>query len=307
VADANHLVSNARIAQPGPVAAGPSLKLLVKGLDAVERRLLDGIVKLSERDTRRRTPLLHLLGDLHAMQADIVIVDARDPSAVVWARNQPWLSAKPAIWIDAASVPSGHTLVRRPVQWPVLPVLLTRAIDQGPRPAAAQPHHNLFGAAPGEKSHANARPPSSTPRILLVDDSSLVRLQLRGELEQRGFEVGEADSAAAALDCLAAQHFDGVLMDVLMPDIDGYEGCRRIKAKFRGNDFMPVVMLTSKSSPFDRIRGKMAGCDAYLTKPVDREQLTDVLARHVRQPKPLFSASAFPGDRPVFAHSTSQR
>ena len=67
-------------------------------------------------------------------------------------------------------------------------------------------------------------------------------------------------------------------MDVLMPGIDGFEACRRIKAK---RAKLPVVMLTSKSSPFDRVRGKMAGCDTYLTKPVDPAQLREVLARHV--------------------------
>jgi twitching motility two-component system response regulator PilG len=125
---------------------------------------------------------------------------------------------------------------------------------------------------------------------MLVDDSPLARLQLRTELEQRGFEVEEADNVDEALSRLARRRFDGVLMDVLMPGIDGYEGCRRIKARFRGGDGIPVVMLTSKSSPFDRIRGKMAGCDAYLTKPVDRAELHDVLARHFSQPQ-LSSAS----------------
>jgi twitching motility two-component system response regulator PilG len=70
-------------------------------------------------------------------------------------------------------------------------------------------------------------------------------------------------------------------MDVLMPGADGYEGCRQVKAHCRGDHAVPVVMLTSKTSPFDRIRGKMAGCDAYLAKPVSVPDLDVVLAQLV--------------------------
>ncbi len=75
--------------------------------------------------------------------------------------------------------------------------------------------------------------------------------------------------------------FDILLLDVLMPGMDGYETCRRIKGTRRGKTPLPVIMLTSKSSSFDRIRGKMSGCDAYLTKPVDPDALRTTLARFV--------------------------
>jgi two-component system, cell cycle response regulator len=70
-------------------------------------------------------------------------------------------------------------------------------------------------------------------------------------------------------------------MDVLMPDMDGYEGCKRIRSLKAKIGALPVLMLTSKSSPFDRIRGKMAGCDAYLTKPVQPELLHAALAPYL--------------------------
>jgi twitching motility two-component system response regulator PilG len=115
--------------------------------------------------------------------------------------------------------------------------------------------------------------------MLIVDDSLAVRAHLRSLLEAGGCVVSDADSVQHALFILSRQSFDCVLMDVMMPGIDGYEGCRQVKTILRGNRFTPVVMLTSKASPFDRIRGKMAGCDAYLTKPVDPKQLGDVLAQ----------------------------
>ena len=66
-----------------------------------------------------------------------------------------------------------------------------------------------------------------------------------------------------------------------MPGMDGYETCRRIKALPKTGKDVKIIMLTSRTSPFDRIRGKMAGCDAYLTKPVEAEKLHETLRRHL--------------------------
>jgi two-component system, cell cycle response regulator len=170
--------------------------------------------------------------------------------------------------------------VRRPVQWPILPMLLARALESGPGVAASANSPIVAPAAPARIAAAAAA--GSAPQILVVDDSLAVRAHLRSLIEQRGYAVTDADSVEVALQSLAQRKFDCVLMDVMMPDIDGYEGCHQIKARLRGADSVPVVMLTSKGSPFDRIRGKMAGCDAYLTKPVDPKHLTEVLAQQVR-------------------------
>jgi two-component system cell cycle response regulator len=250
-----------------PVAA---LRLAVKGLKPIERQLLDGLVKVSQR----RTPRLEILGDAQAQEADVVMIDARDPEALSWARQRPWLARRAVIWIDGTEAARGHTLVRRPVQWPVLPMLLARALESGPATAVS----SASAAEPA------AAPSAHLPQILVVDDSLAVRAHLRSLLEQRGYSVTDADSVEVALKTLAKRKFDCVLMDVLMPDIDGYEGCRLIKARLRGTQAVPVVMLTSKASPFDRLSGKMAGCDVYLTKPVDAQYLMEVLAQQVGAP-----------------------
>ncbi|HSI55395.1 MAG TPA: response regulator, partial [Ramlibacter sp.] len=111
-------------------------------------------------------------------------------------------------------------------------------------------------------------------------------------------EVVEADSAEDGIAAATTQPFACVLMDVLMPGIDGFEACRRIKAK---RAKLPVIMLTSKSSPFDRVRGKMAGCDTYLTKPVDPAQLHEVVERHLgASAKPATPAfPRFPVSQPI--------
>ena len=253
-------------------AAGPALRLLVRGLERDERQLLDGLVRVS----LRRSPRLEILEEHEAARADVVLIGANDSAAVSWARQQAWIDSKAVIWIGGSGpVPAGHTIIRRPVQWSILPILLARALENGPgAPPVSQ-------AAPLDAPHSTFRGRFSDRPILVVDDSLAVRNHLRSLLEAGGFAVSEADSVSSALRILSHERVDCVLMDVLMPGLDGYEGCRQIKSLLRGSHAVPVVMLTSKSSPFDRIRGKMAGCDAYLTKPIDPLHLGDVLAVHL--------------------------
>jgi twitching motility two-component system response regulator PilG len=259
---------------PVAEALGPVLKLVVRGFLATERSLLEGVVRLSQR----RSPRLELLKGPQIDQADIVMIDAADPEAVAWAQQEPGLGRKAVIWVDGGTAAPGHTLAQRPVQWPILPMLLARALEQGPRRGDSPSRR----AAPTTSSSAAPRPAPSggTPqRLLVVDDSLAVRAYLRSLLEAQGHVVAEADCVPAAIEALSSSLFACVLMDVLMPGVDGYEGCRQIKARLRGANDVPVIMLTSKASPFDRIRGKMAGCDAYLTKPVDPKELHGVIAQ----------------------------
>lgn len=264
-------------AEPAPQApaarvaarTAPPLKLIVKGLTPGERELLESLVKVSQR----RSPRLEILADKQATEADVIVIDALDAAAIAWAGQHPWLDRRAVIWIDGTGAPNGHTLLPRPVQWPVLPMVLARALEAGPGTAAAVAPSAAYAAA------AIAEPPLRAPQILVVDDSPAVRAQLRSLLEPGGFVVTDVDGVDAALQALDRRAFDCVLMDVMMPGTDGYEGCRQFKARLRGANAVPVVMLTSRGSPFDRLSGKMAGCDAYLTKPVDPEHLNEVLAQ----------------------------
>ncbi|MCM2253240.1 MAG: response regulator [Ramlibacter sp.] len=274
---------------------GPSLKLVVKGLKPIERQLLEGLVRVSQR----RTPRLEILPGNLATDADVIVVDTRDADAMAWARRHAWIENRAVIWIDGSEARAGHTLLRRPVQWPILPMVLARALESGPGTLAAAPPP-LPEAARSPASHS-----ARAPQILVVDDSLAVRAHLRSLLEPRGFTVTDADCVEAALAAVAQRAFDCVLMDVLMPEVDGYEGCRQIKSRLRGANAVPVVMLTSKGSPFDRIRGKMAGCDAYLTKPVDAPHLAEVLAQQLRaMPRPREAAGGPRAAEPAMALAT---
>lgn len=260
------------------------LRLHARGFTATERLLLEGAVKVSQR----RPPRIELVEGAQAVHADVVMVDVQDPQAAHWAATQPWLAAKAVIWAGAATARPGHMAIERHVKWPILPVLLYRALEQRPRAADATP----------AAATASRAPAAATRRVLVVDDSLAARAHLRSLLERQGLEVAECERAEDGIAAAARESFACVLLDVLMPGMDGLEACRRIKAGARNGSPQPVVMLTSKSSPFDRVRGKMAGCDSYLTKPVDAAELHAVLARWLAPP----AGPAFPR-HPISSHT----
>jgi CheY-like chemotaxis protein len=147
-------------------------------------------------------------------------------------------------------------------------------------------------------------------RVLVVDDSPTVRRQLSVAFDRMGIASEAVASAAQALEQLADRHFDLALLDIVMPDMDGYRLTREIRRKPALRQ-LPIIILTSRSSPFDLARGALAGCDTYLTKPVPfraleaavRKQLRralaiDDLGALVRMPAQPDEAAAAPAPRP---------
>jgi two-component system, cell cycle response regulator len=133
-------------------------------------------------------------------------------------------------------------------------------------------------------------------RALIVDDSLTVREQLRSALDRAGIVSDQADCAENAFSKLQSNNYDIVFLDVVMPGADGYEVCRTIK-KNAYTRSVPVLMLTSRSSPFDRARGALAGCDSYLVKPITWETfftaVDKVLAKHFRNDRALLTARGY--------------
>jgi two-component system, OmpR family, response regulator MprA len=107
-------------------------------------------------------------------------------------------------------------------------------------------------------------------RILVVDDDAALRDAVRRALRLEGYDVDTADSGEAALDRLAATHADLVVLDILMPGLDGITVCRRLRA---ARDTTPVLMLTARDAVSDRVLGLDSGADDYLTKPFALEEL----------------------------------
>jgi putative two-component system response regulator len=109
-------------------------------------------------------------------------------------------------------------------------------------------------------------------KILIVDDESSARTALEMLLRREGFEVQDASDGASALATCASLRPDLILLDVLMPGMDGFEVCRRIKAQSETR-LTPVVLITGLSNTEDRIKGINAGADDFLSKPIDVNEL----------------------------------
>src|SRR5215470_8039530 len=107
-----------------------------------------------------------------------------------------------------------------------------------------------------------------TARVLVVDDILANVKLLEARLTAEYFEVLSAFSGLEALELLETEHVDVVLLDVMMPGMDGFEVCRRIKQAAR-TMHLPVVMVTALDQPTDKVQGLMAGADDFITKPVD--------------------------------------
>jgi two-component system, OmpR family, response regulator MprA len=107
-------------------------------------------------------------------------------------------------------------------------------------------------------------------RVLVVDDEPAVRTALERALRIEGYDVELAEDGLGALQRLAAHTPDAVVLDVLMPNVDGLEVCRRIRA---ADDQTPVLMLTARDAVGDRVAGLDAGADDYLVKPFALEEL----------------------------------
>lgn len=114
--------------------------------------------------------------------------------------------------------------------------------------------------------------------VLVVDDSPSVRKQLEIELDMFDVAVDFADSAGSAFTLLNTNVYDLALLDVVLPDKDGFQICKFIKAN---NKETIAIMLTGKATQADKIKGSLAGCDDYLIKPVGRETFQNAVKNYI--------------------------
>lgn len=105
--------------------------------------------------------------------------------------------------------------------------------------------------------------------ILIVDDDENIRNLLSIYLENEGFKTIKVDSAKKAIEIIEEKNIELVLLDIMMPQIDGIEACIRI----RQNKKMPIIMISAKSEDMDKIHGLTAGADDYITKPFNPLEL----------------------------------
>ncbi len=134
-------------------------------------------------------------------------------------------------------------------------------------------------------------------RVLVVDDEDRIRSVVRGYLENDGFEVAEARDGEAAIRVEQDWHPDLVVLDVMMPGIDGLEVLRRLRTRSE----VPVILLTARSEEVDKLVGLSVGADDYVTKPFSPRELVarvkTVLRRGVAQAAETLRAARVPAAR----------
>ncbi|MFP5404998.1 MAG: response regulator [Gammaproteobacteria bacterium] len=252
----------------------PEFRIAVFGLAAHFRELLEIVLRHARHNRYRFT-----LAESHGPgKFEIALVDMTANGAASLTRTLARVVDR-----DAVIRVGRRTHPARPrddllVQSFVAQVLfaLNRAVDQHLRREST----GATAARPGLL--VSERGVARRPRVLVVDRSPTARRQLGAALNQMGIDSEAVDSGRAALERLASRRYELVVLDIVMPDMDGYRLTRRMK-KDRSLRGMPVVILTARSSPFDLVRGALAGCNSYLVKPVALQSLRDTIIRHLRR------------------------
>ena len=245
---------------------------------ATLKRLPSGrpIVTVGRRSdpARGRDDLLQATFTMDVLKALNGVVEqqyTRAQRPVVWLQDPPGASGgEPAARHNAPQ----HEAAQRPLSRPQ-PSLSAAASSRPAVPPASVSTVEPTGltAAPDARLPAHA---------LVIDDSPTVRRQLAVALSQIGVTSETVDNAKAALAAMARFRYDIVFVDVVMPDMDGLRLIREIKRDRAARD-MPIVILTSRSSPFDLARGALAGCSSYLVKPVSLKTLHTTVQRHLER------------------------
>lgn len=268
-----------------PVNPTRKFRVAAIGLSERDGRLLKSLTLVSSS-----RPRSYSLVDARLGAPELFVVDGDNGEAVEeWKLFHSRANA-PAIMINA----TGESLLgQRGVKRPIVPSKLLNLMDDvtiqelgylpESVPAASSAPVNQ-NSLPAPLSIDPAAPPVPHTRrylALVVDDSPTVRAQLEIALRGYGITAHMAESAEKAFECLAGSNYDLVFLDVVLPGADGYQVCKQIK-KDKVKKETPVIMLTGKSSPFDRIKGSLAGCDTYLTKPVQAAVFQEIIKKYLR-------------------------
>jgi twitching motility two-component system response regulator PilG len=230
-------------------------------------------------------------------RADIYLVNADAPEGMSALQAKSPNVHAPAMLVGRNPAQSVWPMIGKPIHWmrlfEQLDLLMQAALNERARRVTesrqwdGQTYRRTTDrVTPAEPVYLE---PKAVESVRVVDDSATVRAFMRAKLAPFRFDVDYAENGEAAIDMAQAKPYTCIFLDVLMPGIDGYQVCKRLKAS-RATKDSAVVMLSSKSSSFDKFRGNWAGCDAYLGKPVSEDELLATIARFLPSARRIASA-----------------
>jgi twitching motility two-component system response regulator PilG len=273
----------------------------VIGFNPVERSMLASIFALA---ARRDPGFAQYDPTAGGESPHLYLVDIDNPDAARQFQALNKVATLPAVLVGTAQAGTRNTVLARPVQWArLLQALEATALAAEPDAELAEVQEDstlpLGRSSAGALGRSNAgmlgSKPSAIPSIpdlaskrralgdavLVVDDNATVRMFMKAKLAPFGFEVDYAETGEEAVGLTGSREYACVFLDVVLPGIDGYQVCKLIKSNKQAIKKTAVVMLTSRSSPFDKLRGSLAGCDEYLTKPLDEDRLLETIAQFI--------------------------
>ncbi len=264
-----------------------TFSVAVIGISEEEQHVLKSTFWLSE--SRPRTYVLTNIAS--KKNADILIVNGDDDAAMTeWRAFRTFQADKgnaPPAVLAVTEDPgdSKHFYIQRPL----LATRVLRVLDKvtikalGFAPELTIGQEEVYEDDEALQDIKEEIEQKGKPRYsaLVVDDSLPIRKQMEVELKLFETKADFAETGERALEMVNQELYDIIFLDIVLPGIDGYQVCKEIK-KDPTKKRTPVIMLTSKSSPFDRVKGSLAGCDTYLTKPLTHETFQKIVKRYLQ-------------------------
>jgi twitching motility two-component system response regulator PilG len=237
------------------------------GLTELEVKVLKSIFTLAPQLQDNCT----LIPPSSIHQADLILVNADDPESIrQWTEIRQANSLISALLLtDSDKLAGSDNTIQRPIRVQKLIAALEEIIEK-----------TDFDTEPEDQTDSGLN-------VMVVDDSYPVRKYMEHKLsELAAFPVNLsfASNGQEAIEKASQTDFHLIFLDVMMEGMDGYKACKAIKAE----NGSYIVMLTSKKSPFDKVRGTMSGCDAYITKPPADERLEEELSKCMQRRKDSF-------------------
>jgi two-component system cell cycle response regulator len=263
-----------------PTLQMPATLVAFLGLSPDERETIAACLRLTA-GRKPRYELTHVLDD-----ARCLIADAQHPPTVQLVLITERLPQ--TVWVGAAPPQGAVAQVPRPID----PGRLLRELDhlvQGHERAEASVIERAQVHKKPAPPPATPPPPRPLPTALLVDASENVLGQLAAQLHPYGFTFDRALTSQHAHDLMAQRQYDFVFIDVDLggdSETDGLTLCQQIKrAQEKLVIASTVVLVSARAGHADRVRGRLAGCDAYLAKPIDPDELNRLMQDHDLAPR----------------------
>lgn len=272
-------------------------KIHLIGVTESDRQVLMRLLKLRHSPTSVRNYVLTDQCEPEENKLYIVNSDS-DDSLAYWSKRFLSINKKPkvpTIFAGQRCIKCNNTYsislpFRATATLNTLDMITVKEMDYIPELTISKYANNVGSDNKGETHNlserfleeiANTKSGSNRDiKAMVVDDSQPVRKQLEIQLKMLGVCVELAENGEQAIELSKGNEYDIIFLDVVMPGIDGYKVCKFLKQNNRSKG-TPVIMLTGKSSPFDKVKGSLSGCDTYLTKPLQHEEFQSIAKKYL--------------------------